>query len=463
MMPAAIHPLLAMQSGAMADLARIVTLQGGHNTNVVLCGTTVLGLASGAVGAFLLLRKRALVADALSHAALPGVCVGFLLAAWLGVQGRSLMVLLPAAAAFGVLGVLCVHLLTRLPRIREEAAIGVVLSVFFALGVVLLSLIQNMNVADKAGLNHFIFGQAATMSARDAWLITIAGAVALIACGALFKELRLLCFDVGFAGSLGWNTFVLDAGLLGLVALLTAVGLHAVGAILMVALLIVPPAAARFWTERLILMTILAAVIGGAACFVGTAWSAVEIGGDARTPTGPAIVLACGGFFIWSMLLAPRRGIAAVMIQRWRLARSVRRQHMLRAIYEQQEIAGDFGAAVSEQDLLARRSWRAKEIHRLARRLASRGELVREGNQWLLTDKGREAAATIVRTHRLWEHFLTTQADIAPSHVDRAADDIEHVLSDELIADLEADLQRRGALPEGEYVPVSPHVLRGTR
>ncbi|MCI0363926.1 MAG: metal ABC transporter permease, partial [Phycisphaerales bacterium] len=155
------------------ELWRALSLQSAHNTMVVMRGTTALGMACGVVGAFLLLRKRSLVADAISHAALPGVCVGFILAALSGGPSRSLMVLLPSAAVFGLLGVWCVHALTRLPRVKEDAAIGAVLSTFFALGIVLLGVIQNMAVANKAGLNHFIFGQAATMSALDSNVIAV--------------------------------------------------------------------------------------------------------------------------------------------------------------------------------------------------------------------------------------------------------------------------------------------------
>lgn len=440
----------------IAAMWRTLTLQAGHNTTVVLLGTMVLGLACGAVGAFLLLRKRSLVADALSHAALPGVCAGFLLAIALGRDGRSLAILLPSAAAFGLLGVLCVHLLSHLRTVHEEAAIGAVLSVFFAGGVVLLGVIQNLNVANKAGLNHFIFGQAATMSARDATVIAALAALALAVCGAMFKELRVLCFDRAFTGSLGWSTFALDGALLGMVTMLTAVGLHAVGAILMVALLIIPPAAARFWTHRLVVMVVLSAVIGAAACSVGAAWSAVS----SDTPTGPAIVIACGVIFIVSMLVAPRRGVLVAALDRWRLSRVIARQHLLRAMYEQQEIDGDFVTPTPIAELLSRRAWTRGHIERTARRLQRRGEMERHREALALTEQGQAAAATIVRTHRLWEHFLATQADIAPSHVDRAADDIEHVLTDDIIDDLENDLRLRGALPEGAYVPTSPHALR---
>jgi len=449
--------LLLAQADASfwAPFLRALVFDAPHNTQTVLCGTMMLGAACGVVGAFLLLRKRSLVADALSHAALPGVCVGFLIATALGFNGRSMVALVPGAAAFGLLGVLAVHLLTRLPRVKEDAAIGIVLSVFFALGVVLLGIIQKLPVATKAGLNHFIFGQAATMSAADATTIGVTASLAIIACALMFKELRLICFDSRFAESLGWSSFLLDGVLLAMITALTVVGLGAVGAILMVALLIIPAAAARFWSDRLTVMILLSAVMGALACHAGTAASAVM--GD--LPTGPAIVLACGALFIVSMLGAPRRGLVAVAWHRHRLNRTVARQHLLRALYEHAEIMDDDAAIATEVDLSHRRTWSSAQLRRLASRLVRGAEVDRVDEGYRLNDRGRASAARIVRTHRLWEHFLNTQADIAPNHVDRAADDIEHVLSDELIRELEADLRGRGTIEEGVFVPHSAHAL----
>ena len=445
----------------LSDFWNALTYDVPHNTAVVLRGTTGLGLACGVVGTFLLLRKRSLVADALSHAALPGVCVGFLVAVWLnqsapeGAAPRSLLVLIPAAAVFGLLGVLCVHLLTRVPRIKEDAAIGVVLSVFFALGVVLLGIIQRMPVGSVAGLDQFIFGQAATMRSADANLIAVISLVTIALTVLVHKELKVLCFDAPFAASLGWSTFALDALLLAMITTLTVIGLSAVGALLMVALLIVPPAAARFWTHRLGVMIALAAIIGGLSCHVGTAASAAID----NVPTGPSIVVACGTLFLLSMLLAPRRGLIASVVQRVALGRTIARQHLLRAMYEHEEIVGHQPAVVALADLLIRRAWNESALKRVVKRGLQRHEIEVADGGFSLTPGGRNAAARIVRTHRLWEHFLTTQADIAPSHVDRAADDIEHVLSDELIRDLEHELRASGALPQGEFVPRSPHRL----
>ena len=459
--------LALISAEQFAEFWRTLTYQlpEGNRIPLVMRGATVLGLACGVVGAFLLLRKRSLVADALSHAALPGVCVGFLLALALdsasrfGVEPRSLAVLLPSAAAFGMLGVGCVHLIASLPRVKEDAAIGAVLSVFFAIGIVLLSAIQRLDAGNKAGLSQFIFGQAATMSAADANIIALCAAAVIIIVALAFKELTLLSFDQQFARSIGWSTTALDGLLLAMVTLLTVIGLSAVGAILMVALLIIPPAAARFWTERLWQMIVMSAAIGAAACHVGVAASAAFDVDGAPLPTGPAIVIACGALFIISMLSAPKRGLLSSILQRLNLKRRIARQHLLRGMYEQGETIGRFDLPVALGNLLAMRSWSSSELHKQIRRAIRRHELVRTDPGVTLTDTGLNAAARIVRTHRLWEHFLTTQADIAPSHVDRAADDIEHVLNEELIGDLERELREQGLLPEGGLVPHSPHRL----
>jgi manganese/zinc/iron transport system permease protein len=438
-----------------SDFWSALTFQAGHNTVVVMRGTMMLGLACGVVGTFLLLRRRALVADALAHAALPGVCLGFLLATALGENGRSLAVLLPSAALTGLIGVACVQLLTTLPRVREEAAIGAVLSVFFAAGVVLLSVIQSMSAGGQAGINHFIFGQAATMRGADATLIGWMGALLILAPIVTFKELRLLCFDPAFARSLGWSTLLLDAMVLAMVTAVTVAGLHAVGAILMVALLIIPPVAARFWTDRLAVMVVAAAGLGAAGCGLGTAASAAV----PHLPTGPAIVASCGfGFFV-SLVAAPARGLVPAALRRRSVRRTVSRQHLLRAAYECVEADGAADAPVSVRQLVARRSWSPRDVARAARRAARRGELRERSGGWALTPAGRAAAERIVRAHRLWEHFLSTTTEVPATHIDHAADAIEHVLDEDRLRLLEESLRQRGTLLDGPRVPESIHDL----
>ena len=442
------------------DFLDALLFRAGHNTVVVMRGTIVLGIACGVIGTFLVLRKRALIADAISHAALPGVCIGFLLAVAAGFPGKSPAFLLPAAALFALLGVVAVQLLTTLPRIREDAAIGVVLSVFFALGVVLLRVIQDSGAAGQAGLHMFIFGQAATLSTRDALLIMIASAVLIGLAMMFYKELRLLCFDAEFARSIGHSTLALDSLLLAMVTAVTVVGLSAVGAILMVALLIIPAAAARFWTNRLPVMLALAAGFGGGGCALGTAASASAPG----IPTGPAIVVACGMLFVTSMLLAPRRGVLAASARRAGLARRIAREHLLRAMFEAEELRGDARAewiAVSVDDLLAMRHWRRGQLRAPLRRSIARNEVQEVEGGYRLTEPGRAEARRIVRAHRLWELYLVHAVEIDPSHVDRDADELEHFLSPELREAIERQLEHDLTLRDSQHVPESPHQLEG--
>jgi manganese/zinc/iron transport system permease protein len=279
----------------------------GHNTLVVLLGCGLLGLAAGTVGCFALLRGRALVADAVGHAALPGVALGALAAALLGAEARSLPPLLAGAAASGVLGVLAVQALSRTRRIREDAAIAVVLSAFYALGVALLSYVQTVPEAAQAGLAHFILGQAAALRVADAQLAGLVALGCVAACLALYHPLRATCFDAEFARVQGLRTGLVDLALLGLMVVVCVAGLQAVGLVLVVALLVLPPAAARLWTARLGPMLLLSAACGAASALAGAAASAIW----PALPTGAAVVLAGGALLGLSMLVGPEAPAAA--------------------------------------------------------------------------------------------------------------------------------------------------------
>lgn len=286
----------------------------GFNTLVVLSGATALGIAAGVVGTFMLLRRRALVSDALSHATLPGIAAAFLLGAWFGVEGRSLPLLLAGAAVSGVLGVLAIQAITRWTRLPEDAAIGAVLSSFFGLGIVLLSVVQGLPTGGAAGIKTFIFGQTAAMRAAEAAGLGILALLAALVVAVLFKELKLVAFDEGFARVQGWPASRIDLALMALVTLVTVVGLQTVGLILIIALLITPPAAARFWTDRLERMVGIAALIGGLSGGIG-AWLSSRY---EDLPAGAVIVLTATALFALSLLFAPKRGLLA---QTWRQRR----------------------------------------------------------------------------------------------------------------------------------------------
>lgn len=429
-----------------------------YNTRIVVIGTTLLGMASGLVGSFMLLRKRALLGDALSHATLPGIALAFILATISGGNGKALPVLLAGAAATGTLGVATILLIRNTTRIKEDAALGIVLSVFFGAGISLLRLAQDLPEGNAAGLEGFIYGKTASLTIEDARWIGIVGLLAVTVCSLFFKEFKLLCFDETFAASSGQPVRWFDMLLMSQVVLVTIIGLQAVGLVLMIALLVIPAAAARFWTERMVLMTVCSAAIGAVSAMSGAAVSALF----PRLPSGAMIVLVSVFFFLLSMMLGPARGLVVRAYKRWELEHRIRTQHVLRAIFELLESLGiapapdarNLTPAVELSSILPMRSWSHRQLSRLVRRCESAGLLVIEPDGKLrLTPRGVREAARLVRQHRLWELYLIHFADVATSQVDRGADAIEHVLNAEMVAELEALLQKR---PK-RSIPTSPH------
>ncbi len=410
----------------IGEIIETLTLQSGFNTNAVILGTTLLGVAAGVIGAFALLRKRSLTADALAHATLPGIAGAFLIATALGFSGRSMPVLMLGAAITGIIGVIAIHALLRSTRLKEDAAIGIVLSVFFGAGVVLLSYVQKSNAGSGAGLNHYIYGQTAAMTQRDAMTMGVIGSLAALCALVLLKEFMLVCFNEGFARSLGLPVWLIDSVMLGLIVVITVTGLQAVGLILIVAMLIIPPAAARFWTNRLWRLVLISAFIGAISGYSGAAISALLPG----KPAGSVIVLVASTLFALSMLLAPKRGVIADLTRRVRLRVIIARDHVLETLYEREQGV--------EHDQPMRSPWALELLLRM------RGWATHSQGTLMLTTNGREQGARVHRNHQLWEQYLISYADIAPTHVDWSVDQVEHVLDNELIGHLEAALIKRG-------------------
>lgn len=447
--PAALDP-----SSPLVELARILALGGGYNTTVVMIGVALLGLAGGIVGTFAILRKRAMMSDTMSHATLPGIALAFLLAVAFGWDARTLPVLLAGAAATGIVGVLVVHVISNNTRLPEDAAMGAVLSVFFGAGFVLLSYIQTLGTGSEGGLNKFIYGQTAAMSASEAWTIGAVAVFAIVAAFAFFKEFRLVSFDPDFASVQGWPVPTIDLLMMALVVVVTVVGLKAVGLILVVALIVIPAAAARFWTERLSTMLVIAGAFGALSGYLGAALSALL----PRFPAGGVIVLVAGTLFIVSLFLAPRRGVLSGALRQLRLAVEIESQHILRHMFEMIEATGrPLATPIPMQEVRQLLAMDGLRRFAILGRLSLMGLIERHGEALALTPQGAAEAARITRNHRLWERYLISHAHLAPSHVHRSADLVEHVLDREIVQRLEAELAAAGRLPRLEGVPESVH------
>lgn len=429
-----------------ADLLRILLLQD-YNTRIVIVSAMILGMASGIVGTFLLLRKRALMGDVLSHAMLPGVVIAFLMFASVGL-GKSLPILLCGAAVAAIVAMGAVMGLRRLTALADDSIMAIVLGSSFGLGALLLGVAIQSPTGNQAGLESFIYGKAASMTRADLWLIIGGAVVVLVVVVVLFKELRLLCFDEAFSGSIGRSVTLLDAVLLGAVITMTLVGLQAVGVILVIALLVIPPSAARFWTDDLRTTAVVAGLIGAIGCWGGVSASAMA----PKMPAGAMIVLALAVVFLLSVFTGRTHGLLGRGWRAINLKRAVGRDHVLRALYELRELGDDAGSL--RTSIVARRSWSTAHVSKLLAAAASRGEVLQRGERFTLSSFGVAEAAALVRNHRLWEEYLIRYAHLAASHVDRAADRIEHVLGPEIVLQLEQDLQRTG-----DSTPQSPHEL----
>ncbi|WP_375552894.1 metal ABC transporter permease [Roseovarius mucosus] len=363
-----------------------LTLQLGYNATLVTLGAMMLGVGAGATGTYLYLGKRALVSDAISHATLPGVVLGFMVMVALGGEGRFLPGLMLGAALSAVLGLLAVTWLTTRTRLHEDAAIGAVLSVFFGFGVVLLTVVQVMDAGRQAGLETFLLGATAGMLRDEALTIAAGGVVVLALVRLLHRPMILVAFDPDYAVGQGMRLARVDLAMMGLALAITVTGLKVVGLVLIVALLIIPPVAARFWSERAGHVVMIAGAVGGVAGYLGAAFSATA----PDLPTGPLIVLAAFALFVLSLLMAPGRGVLAAALRHLRFQRRVHLRQGLLALAAGQPVYEPLTLRLMRRAGLARADGVATEA---GRAMAARARLDERRWQILRSDPAFEAAA----------------------------------------------------------------------
>lgn len=293
-----------------------MTILQSYTTQMVLLGTALLGLASGIAGTFAVLRKESLIGDGLSHAALPGVVIAFLLT---GI--KDIEVLIIGAALSSITAAWLITITVENSKIKFDGALATILSAFFGLGMVLLTYLQSLNNAGQAGLSKFIFGQAATILARDVYITSAAALIIIVLTALFWKELKLISFDVEYAKTLQIPvtfTLILYRSLL---IMTIIIGIQSVGAILISSLLIAPAVGARQWTNKLGTMCILAGLFGMVSAMGGTIWSTTV----QKLPTGPAIIVILSVIVLLSLIFAPNRGIL------WQYRRNKQSKQALRS------------------------------------------------------------------------------------------------------------------------------------
>ncbi len=413
------------------DIIAFLTLSDPNARNVVL-GAVILGTGAGMVGCFAFLRKRALIGDAVAHALLPGVCLAFLVSGT-----KNPLFLLLGAAISGWFALISMDFIARNTKLKLDTIIGLILSVFFGIGILLLTSIQRSGMANQAGLDKFLFGRAAAMSWEDVMTIGWVSMLIVVILVLFYQPFKLISFDPEFAHARGFPIKTLEFLLSTLTVLAVAIGIQAVGVVLMAALLITPAAAARFWTDRLLVMLILSGLFGVLSAWLGAFASALA----PSTPTGPWIVIVLSVIAMLSVLFAPQKGMLARIKRQRRHQVKMLKENILKSFFLLAEIKkdGKDSRAISEFNEI--RAFSKDELKK-GLLMLKRAHLIEElpGNLWHLTPEGREASVRVVRLHRLWELYLNEKMNIAPDHVHHDAEAIEHILTPELEQQLEKEL-----------------------
>ena len=407
-------------------VSQLLGVRYTYTVRVVALGGAILGMIGAVLGCFAVLRRESLMGDALSHAALPGVAAAFLLA------GRELSLLLIGAGIASWLAMRFVAAVMRTTRIKQDAAMGIALAAWFAAGIALLAYIQSIPDASQAGLDYFIFGQAAAIIESDVALASGAGLTVLIILLLFWKEFKLVTFDAEFARANGFRVGFINTLLSTLIVAAIVLGLQLAGVILMVGILIAPAIAARQWTHKLDQMVMLAAVFGAFSGGVGAVISAL----DSDIPTGPMIIIVAFALVMLSIAFAPGRGL---VWRGWRKRTDSRRfakQNALRVLYQYAVSHGGADAPVPDDFIRGIANQNGLEQLRQA------GQVQQSAGTWRLTASGIQLAQRDARSQRLWDMYrlYAEELGLPVQHEERQMD-IRDVLPDDMIEKLARRLE----------------------
>ena len=415
------------------------------SAGIVTIGTMMIGLSAAVVGSFAFLRKRALVGDAIAHAILPGIALAFMFT-----QSKNPFILMGGALLAGWAAMLLIEGITRNSKIKPDTSIGLVLSVFFGFGILLITAIQHSGAGNQAGLDQFLFGKAAAMRRSDLTAYIAVALVLLLTVMLFYKEFKLISFNPDFASVRGLPVGILQFVLSSVTVLAIATGIQAVGVVLMAALLITPPAAARAWTEKLWVMLIIAGVLGALSGFVGSYISFTAPG----MPTGPWIVMSLAGMALLSLFFAPERGVIARIRRQQANKQKIISENLLKALYHLSE-QHEGRLRHPREEVLQKRQFQPRELELAVRILRKKLWIIQEKDDLRLTSRGNEEARRVVRLHRIWEMYLTQRMRMKADHIHPNAETIEHIITPEIEQQLLRELGYPELDPHQSQIPYS--------
>ena len=353
-----------------------------YTLRTITLGTAILGAVTGMLGSFAVLRKQSLLGDAISHAALPGIAIAFLIT---GAKDSNTLLL--GALISGLIGTFWIRGIISKTHLKSDTALGLILSLFFGFGMLLLTFIQKQPNANQAGLDKYLFGQAATLVESDVWLMAIVTGICLFVLLLFWKEFKLLLFDEDYTKTLGFNTKFIDILITTFIVLAIVLGLQTVGVVLMSAMLLAPAAAARQWTNSLSVMVVLAAIFGAISGVIGTAISASQN----NLSTGPVIVLVASVFVMFSFIFSPSRGLLFKQIRFIKNRRDLELHKTLAFMHNIAETHEDISHPHTIKILNNFQGFTRKTLQKLV----DLDYVTLNSNMWSLTEKGFKIASNL--------------------------------------------------------------------
>lgn len=360
----------------------IELLFNDYTLRTITLGTAILGAVTGMLGSFAVLRKQSLLGDAISHAALPGIAIAFLIT---GTKDSNILLL--GALISGLIGTFWIRGIITKTHLKSDTALGLILSLFFGFGMLLLTFIQKQPNANQAGLDKYLFGQAATLVERDVWIMTVVTGICLLILLLFWKEFKILLFDADYTKTLGFNTKAIDILITSFIVLAIVLGLQTVGVVLMSAMLLAPAAAARQWTNSLSVMVFLAAIFGAFSGVLGTAVSATQN----NLSTGPVIVIVASVFVLFSFIFSPSRGLLFKQIRLIKNRRDLELHKTLAFMYNIAETHDNISHPHTIKILNNFQGFTKGTLQKLV----NKGYVTLSGNMWSLTKEGFKTASNL--------------------------------------------------------------------
>lgn len=400
-----------------------------------LIASLMVGVSCGLIGTYIMLRRLSLIGDALAHAVLPGVVIAFMIA------GKGPLALFAGALGAGIMTSILISFVKRNSKIKEDASIGIIFTGAFALGILLVSQLKQVHI----DLSSYLFGDVLGVSDSDIIMSGVITVFIVVSVILFYKQLLVTSFDPTMAHIIGISTAVVHYFLMTLLSMSIVAGLQSVGVILIIAMLITPPATAFLLTSNLKKLLLLSCTFGVISSVVG-----LYLSYHFNFASGASIVLVSVFIFTLAILFSPKEGLVNKELRRRKNSKTNLMEDIIKFMSKN-------NTDIEKQQLATKLSYElgisVNKIHSALGQIENKGMIESSGGGYKLTKSGEEEANRLVRSHRLWETYVTEKHIVNKENIHQDAERYEHILSDDLIEEIDEELGHPEKDPHGSPIP----------